>query len=140
MAEDQASPVIRKRNPVTHEAHRRQAFWQIYFPLILFSIFVIVVLVLALLAENQQVSKWSDISLIFMISIMLVAFLITTILLSFIIYYLRLGVKAAPFYLFDAQRYAYLMEVRVKLVSNTLVEPILKINSLIAGARELWRK
>jgi hypothetical protein len=140
MPADQITPKIRQRNPVTHEAHRRQAFWQIYFPIILFSIFVIVAIVIAVLAENQKVSKWSDISLIFMISIMLIAFLVTTILLVLIIYYLRQGIKATPFYMFDAQRFTYLLEVRVKLVSNAAVEPILRIKSFIAGARALWRK
>lgn len=140
MPADQISPKIRQRNPVTHEAHRRQAFWQIYFPLILFSIFVIVTIVIAVFAENQKVSKWSDISLIFMISIMLIAFLVTTILIAVVIFYLRQGIKEAPFYMFDAQRFTYLLEVRVKLVSNAAVEPILRIKSFIAGARTLWRK
>lgn len=140
MPADQIPPKIRQRNPATYESHRRQAFWQIYFPLILFGIFVIAAIVIAVYANNQQVSKWSDISLIFMIAIMLITFLITTVLLAVISYYLRLGIKETPFFMFDAQRITYLVEFRVKMVSNAVVEPIYRINSFFAGARALWRK
>jgi hypothetical protein len=101
---------------------------------------VVVTIIIAVFSQNQQLSKWSDISLIFMISIMLIAFLVTTVILAFIAYYLRQGIKAAPFYLFDAQRFLYLLELRVKSVSNAAVEPILRIQSFFAGARALWRR
>lgn len=140
MPADQITTSIRQRNPVTQEAHRRQAFWQIYFPLILFAILVIVAIILAVVANNQQVSKWADISLIFIIAIMLVAFLITIIFLAAIIYYLRQGIKVTPYYMFDAQRFTYLVNMRAKLISNYAVEPILRIKSFFAGARALRRK
>lgn len=130
----------RMRNPVTREVHRRQVFWQIYFPLILFGILVITTIILAIFAENQQVSKLADISLIFLISIALIGFLFMIVFLVYVNYYLRRGLKATPFFMFDVQRFTYLLEVRVKLISNVAVEPILKLNSFLAGARALWSR
>ena len=140
MASEEFSPILQQRNPITYQAHRHQAFWQIYFPLIVFTILVIATIVLVIIANNAQVSKWADISLIFIISITMVAFLVVIVGLVFSIVYSRRLLKATPYFFFNAQRFIYLVEVRVKRVSNVAVEPILKINSFFAGAGALRRK
>ena len=133
-------PPEKQRNPITQEAHRRQAFWQIYFPLILFGAFVIVAIVLAVLMNDRRASKWSDISLIYMISLAMVTFLITTIVLVVSIVYTGKLIKATPYFFFIVQKYAYLMELRVKKASNVAAEPFLRIHSFFAGARAIRRK
>lgn len=133
-------PPEKQRNPITQEAHRRQAFWQIYFPLILFATFVIVAIVLAVLLDDQGASQWSDISLIYMISLAMVTFLITTIVLVVSIIYTGKLINATPYSFFVIQKYAYLMELRVKRASNFAAEPFLRIHSFFAGARAIRRK
>ena len=140
MTSDNIIPELKQRNPITHEAHRRQTFWQIYFPLIVFGVLVIVTIILAIIAENQAASKWADISLIFMISLAMIAFLIIIVALVFMAYYTRQLLKATPYFFFTLQRYAYIIEIRVKRVSNAAAEPFLRVNSYIAGARALRRK
>ena len=140
MASEEFTPTLQQRNPITYQAHRRQAFWQIYFPLIVFTILVFTTIVLVIIANNAQVSKWADISLIFIISITMVAFLVVIVGLVFSIVYSRRLLKATPYFFFNAQRFIYLVEVRVKRVSNVAVEPILKINSFFAGAGAIRRK
>jgi uncharacterized membrane protein len=140
MASEEFTPSLQQRNPITYQAHRRQAFWQIYLPLIVFTILVIATIVLVIIANNEQVSKWADISLIFVISITMVAFLVVIVGLAFSVVYTRRLLRATPYFFFNAQRFIYLVEIRVKRVSNAAVEPILKINSFFAGAGALRRK
>lgn len=140
MDSEEFTPILQQRNPITYQAHRRQAFWQIYFPLIVFSILVITTIVLAIAATNAQASKWADISLIFIISITMVAFLVVTVVLVISVYYSRRLLKATPYFFFNAQRFIYLVEIRVKRVSDAAVEPILRVNGFFAGAGALRRK
>ena len=125
-------PPEKQRNPITREAHRRQAFWQIYFPLILFGSFVLIGIVMAVLLDSQGASKWADISL--------VAFLITLVVIIVSIVYTAKLIKATPYSFFIVQRYAFMIEMRVKRASNVAVEPFLRIHSFIAGARAIRKK
>ena len=140
MASDRITHDPKQRNPITHELHRRQTFWQIYFPLIIFGAFVIITIALAIFADDQADSKWADISLIFMISLAMVAFIIIIISLIFIAYYTRQLLKATPYFFFTVQRYSYLVEMRVRRYSNAAAEPFLRLNSFIAGVRAIRRK
>ncbi len=140
MAPNDLLPPEKQRNPVTQEAHRHQAFWQIYFPMILFGAFVIVAFIMAVLIDSQGASKWADISLIYMISLAMVTFLITMIIIVVTVIYTAKLIKATPYFFFIIQKYAYLMEVRVKRASNMAAEPFLRVNSFIAGARALRKK
>jgi K+-sensing histidine kinase KdpD len=140
MASDRITPELKQRNPITYEAHRRQTFWQIYFPLIVFGVMVIITIILALFADDQADSKWADISLIFMISIAMVTFLIVIVGLVFAAYYTTQLLKATPYFFFTIQRYSYLVEIRVKMYSNMAAEPFLRLHSFIAGARAIRRK
>ena len=140
MASQEFTPTFKQRNPITYQTHRRQAFWQIYFPLIVFAVLVITAIVLAILATNQQVSKWADMSLIFIISISIVVFLIVTIACVAAVVYTRRLLRATPYFFYEAQRFVYLVEIRVKQYSGIAVEPVLRINSFFAGAGALRRK
>jgi len=133
-------PPEKQRNPITREAHRRQAFWQIYFPMILFGSFVLIGIVMAVLLDSQGASKWADISLVYMVSLALVAFLITLVVIIVSIVYTAKLIRATPYSFFIVQRYAYMIEMRVKRASNIAVEPFLRIHSFIAGARAIRKK
>lgn len=140
MATDDFLPIEKQRNPITHDAHRHQAFWQIYFPLILFGAFALITIILVVFADNAAASRWADISLIFIISLAMVAFLLTMIVTMVIIYYNVRLIKATPYVFFTIQRYAYIMELYVKRASSVAAEPFLRVNSYIAGARALRKK
>jgi hypothetical protein len=140
MATDDFLPIEKQRNPITQATHKHQAFWQIYFPLILFGAFVLITIILVVFADNAAASKWADISLIFIISLAMVVFLLTMIGTVVIIYYNVRLIKATPYVFFTIQRYAYIMELNVKRASSVAAEPFLRVNSYIAGARALRKK
>jgi hypothetical protein len=140
MERNQALPPEKQRNPITQEAHRRQTFWQIYFPLILFGVLVICAIVLAILLDDAGASKWADVSLIYILSLIMVVMLLTMIMLVVTVIYTSKLLKSTPYFFFVIQRYVYILELRVKQASSRAVEPFLRLNSMIAGARVLRKK
>jgi heme/copper-type cytochrome/quinol oxidase subunit 2 len=140
MSSDQISQNLQQRNPITKEAHQRQTFFQIYLPLIIVALLVIFIVVVALLAQNEQASKWADISLIFLISVWLVVSLLVIALTIVAVIYLTRLLKASPYFFFEVQRITFIIEMRSKAIGNSIVEPVLRVNSYIAGARALRRK
>ena len=131
---------MQQRNPITKEAHQRQTFFQIYLPLIIVALLIILIVVVALLAQNEQASKWADISLIFLISVWLVVSLLVIALTIVAVIYLTRLLKASPYFFFEVQRITFIIEMRSKAIGNSIVEPVLRVNSYIAGARALRRK
>ncbi len=140
MSSDQISQNLQQRNPITKEAHERQTFFQIYLPLIIVALLIILIVVVALLAQNEQVNKWADISLIFLISVSLVVTVIVIALTIVASFYLTRLLKASPYFFFEVQRITVIIEMRSKAIGNSIVEPVLRVNSYIAGARALRRK
>lgn len=140
MERNEVLPPEKQRNPITQEAHRRQAIWQIYLPLILFGVFLIVAIVLVILLDDAGASKWADISLIYILSLVMVGMLLTMIMLVVTVVYTSKLLKGTPYFFFVIQRYTYIVELRIKQVSSGAAEPILRINSMIAGARILRKK
>lgn len=140
MSSDQISQNLQQRNPITKEAHQRQTFFQIYLPLIIVALIIILFVVLALVAQNENVSRWADISLIFLISVSLVVTVITIAAIIVLTIYLTRLLKASPYFFFEVQRITYIIEVRSKAIGNSIVEPVLRVNSFIAGLRALRRK
>lgn len=140
MSSDQISQNLRQRNPITKEAHQRQTFFQIYLPLIIVALFLIIFIVLALVAQNENVSRWADISLIFLISVSLVVTLIAIAVIIVLTIYLTRLLKSSPYFFFEVQRITYIMEVRSKAIGNSIVEPVLRVNSFFAGLRALRKK
>jgi hypothetical protein len=129
----------RERNPYTFESHRRQVFWQIYFPLIAFLMLILVGVVLVLIAPPGQASLYADIALIYIIVILMVVGVIIITLLSASIFGVRQVLKPLPFYMFRAQDFFIRIKRRVVSISNGSVEPILRIRSATEGARTLGR-
>lgn len=140
MPSDPISRNLKQRNPITKEAHERQTFYQIYLPLIVVGLLLIAIVVLTLIAENEQASKWADIALIFLISVALVITLITIAVIIIVTYYLTRLTENSPYFFFEVQRITYIIEVRSKAIGNSIVEPILKAGGFFAGARALRRK
>jgi hypothetical protein len=140
MSAHEKLPQTKQRNPRTQAHHQRQAFWQIYFPLILFGVLVLIAIVLVILQDDQGASRWSDISLIYIISIMMIIFLVTVIFLVVSVIYTARLIKELPYFFFTVQGFFYASELRVKDVSRVAAEPFIRIRSYFAGARALRRK
>lgn len=76
--------------------HRKQMFWQILFPIVTFSLLMIILGILPILAERIQNRLWADVSIIWIIFPLLFFLLLTLILLIGLIYLLSLITGKTP--------------------------------------------
>ena len=132
--------LVPHRNPITYGAHRRQTFWQIYFPLTLFILIVFGLAGMVIFADANGKSVWADISIIYLsVFVMLVALLF----LAFITttaYFLHQGLKILPYKTLQAQAFFFKLERKARAISNQSVEPILRLSSYKASAQALFRR
>lgn len=132
-----------ERNPDTYAAHKRDVFRQITLPTLI-GLIVIIGLTIAVIyagaSGNNQVSRWADISLIWLLlpvtflSLLILAFLVgTTILFTKLLY-------VFPIYAYKVQIFIREAQTKIKSATDMAVEPVLKINSFLASARTLLRR
>lgn len=140
MDDSRSSGNLHQRNPVTFKKHRGQVFWQIYFPLIIVIVLALVAAVLAVMASAGALSKWADISLIYLVLTTMVAALILMALTILGIVGMRRALQAMPALLFRGQIFFFRLEQRLRAISDNLAEPAVKVNSQYAGLKTLFSR
>ena len=141
-------PVVVKRplpepNPVTRRAYKRQSFWQITFPFLLALLIMLALAggtIWAAVGGLVDVTRWADISVIWLLSPQLFFSLIPLVLLSGMVYLLAKLMGILP-------RYSRLMHEKILFIQKSgqtildkLVEPVFKIRSLKASVDEFKRQ
>ena len=139
MSNETLPPHLQERNPFTYKVHRQQVLWQILIPIIIGVVVLVILVVLASQAGSEEASRWADISVIILASLMIVFSLIVLVVLLFSIYGLRQALLRIPAPMLRAQVFFFRAERRVRAVSNKIVEPILRYHSSLAGLRSLRR-
>jgi len=137
---NQFKPPRLPRNPVTHAAHRHQVLLQVFMPL---AIGVIVILTLTLgaaIGSLMDVSRWADISLIWLILIYLAFALVFLVVLVAMIFGVAWLLRNLPYYARQAHDLFVMIRVQVGRVSDKAVEPVLRIHSFTAGLKGFRRK
>ena len=121
------------RNPITHEKHRREVFWQITLPL---TVGILCVLLLAMLAifgaSAVQAGKLADISLIWLIVPTIFFSLIFLVILAGFVYAITRLLQALPLFAVQTHDVIFLFGLKVKQVGDAVVGPILKVHSFMA--------
>ena len=112
---------------------RPEAWWQIYFPLIvgLLSLLILTILVIGLGIGTPSV--WADISLIFMgLPVFLVALLVlaTVVMLTYAVYRFR-SILWEP--LLHAQKFLSQMNLAVSKISDSSTRPFIVARGIWAG-------
>jgi hypothetical protein len=98
---------------------------------------LLVVAVLVGFSTNAQASLWADISLIFLILPVMVITLLFLAILVGLIFLQRWLLRNLPVYTLRAQELAFKLEQRTRSIANSIVKPIMKVESLRAGWRSL---
>ena len=129
------------RNPVSKKIHRRQSFWQIIFPLIFGGILILGLGVWAILITVQggDVSQSADASLIFLVMPMMVIALIPLLIFAGITYGLVFVRKNLPSVMVRIHQVIEQVHDGIKMGADKAVEPILRINSMVASLQALKR-
>ncbi len=131
--------VLPERNPVTHAAHRREVFWQITLPLLIGGLLLLAALVgviVAAVGANVGVSRWADVSLIWLLLPVLPLALGILAVTAAITYGVTALLGVFPGYARLVQDYFLLFERKVKELDARIVEPVLKLHAWLAGLRQ----
>ena len=127
--------ILPERNPVTHSRHRKEVFWQITIPLMIGILLVLVAVTVVLLSATHaatNLSRWADVSLIWLIlPSLLIAFIFLVILIGFT-YLISIVLKMTPPYAHLLQQYFETGKSKIIFYSNKITEPIVKTRSVWA--------
>jgi len=134
-------PIV-ERNPITHAKHRREAFWQIIFPMLIGIILVVTVVAVIIFSgttSTSDLSRWADVSLIWLIlPSLFIALIFLTILIAFT-YLISVVLKMTPRYARIIQIYFEMGKYRVSHISNQITAPFIKTRSMWAVVRHPGR-
>jgi hypothetical protein len=136
MAEQMQPSPLPEPNPVTMQAHRRESFWQIKFPLAIAIGLILlsaVCVVVASVTGVGNVSGWADISVMWLILLMTPPVLIMVAITAGLIYLLAQAIPMLPRYSRLLLGYFILVRERVGQVSKMSVEPVLRVHSWSAS-------
>lgn len=131
---------ILPRNPLTHQRHRREVFWQITFPIIVVCVILVILAGLAVGLSAESASTWADISLIWMIIPALLISFLTMIFLAALVFLTIRLIQLLPFYFFRGHNWFLLVNLRIGRIGDSLAEPFLRLRAWKAGAGELGRQ
>lgn len=136
MSEYQPSS-LPERNPVTHRAHRREVLLQVTIPFIIGLIVFLVVSVLVTLGPDDAVSRWGDTSLIWLIVPQLFLCLLFLILMGALAFGVIWLIRTLPVYARQLQDFVNLIGLRIRKITDSVVEPVLRIQSFTAKLKAI---
>lgn len=115
--------------------HRKQSFWQIYFPLAIVLLIIIAIIVLAVITAAQGDaegvnSKWASLTLMVIILMTSVVALIVAAILYGSVYLLAKGIRKTPELSLQAQYIVNLIRDKTREVMNIVATPIVKIGGV----------
>lgn len=143
MQKDRPDFLPQSRNPLTQREHHREVLWQITLPMAVGVLLVLAAatgVIWAGVANTGDVSKWADVSLIWLIIPLMLAALLFLGLLAGLVYVLALGLRRVPFFMYRVQVFFKQVSLQVRKVSNRAVEPVMRVQSLTAAWKALWRR
>lgn len=132
--------VIRSVNEETRRAHRRQTFWQIFFPLILAILLAVTLFALVLSGGKNSIDRGAQTATILMTIPIMAAGLIFLFLAIIASFALGRLMKWLPPHSYQAHKVAQKINSRIAQVSEASKQPFLLIESWAdALARMLQR-
>jgi hypothetical protein len=115
--------------------HRKQSFWQIYFPLAIVLLIIIAIIVLAVITAAQGDaeginSKWASLTLMVIILMSSVVALVVAVILYGVVYLLAKGIRKTPEVSLQAQYLFNLVRDKTHEVMTMVATPIIKIGGV----------
>lgn len=138
--ENESKPHEIVRNPITHQAHRREVFWQITLPFIVGALIFLGVAVAASWGAIGEVRAWGDVGIIWLIFLMFVPGLLILIIIVGLVYGITWLLMHLPEYTLQLLNIFQMLSGRVKQFSNKTVEPVMRVQSARASLKSIFRK
>jgi len=119
--------------------YRRQRFWQIILPIVLFSLVIVVAGGFTIVAEGDLNRLWADISIIWLVAPMLILAIILLVILVGMIYLLYKFTKGTPRITLRMQNFFTCLEQETFRASNSIVKPVIWIHQFQSGLKSVAR-
>ncbi len=123
--------------------HRRQMRWQVWAPLIA-SIVVFVALVtltiIGAVGGSSQVSRWANLSSVWIITPVLLSGLIFLVIFAACIYGMSKLLKHVPGWMLRLQMAIEQVALIARRAADAAAQPVMATSSVKASAQALWRK
>jgi hypothetical protein len=128
----------------SYKRHRKQLTGQIILPMVLAALLCIASIVLVNIAtfrDNGDVARWAAISTLWIVIPIIITSLIFLAILVGLVYLLGRLLNITPTYTGLAQDFVHKLMIRIRLVADKLVKPVIFWDSVGAGInRFLGRK
>lgn len=123
----------------SYKRHRRQRTSQILLPVILGALLILALVVLVIVgtANGGDVGRWAAVSTIWIsIPVCLIGFVFLALLVG-MVYLMGALLGAAPRYTNKAQNFVHRLAIRIRLVADKIVSPIIALNGYGATIKAL---
>jgi hypothetical protein len=124
-------------NPVTRKRHHREMAWQVYVPLAVGLVIILILMGLTISGANNAVLKGGDVALIWLIAPALVLSLILLAINAAAIYGIAKLLRALPGYSRILLEYFLTAGIYVNKLSDRLVAPIFRVQTFNASLRQI---
>jgi len=123
----------------TLRAHKRQRFWQILMPAMLFIVLILVAGGFVIGAEAGQTRLWADIATIWLIAPLMFSALLCMAVLGGMIYAVALLTQITPRCTLQAQNFALRLTAGVKRGADAAVKPVVWLEQARAALKSLFK-
>ena len=132
--------VIPKPVHESYKRHRRQLISQIILPMVIAGLLFVALIVLinvATFRQNGDVARWAAISTIWIVVPIMVASLIFLAVLVGLVYLMKRLLNITPTYTGLAQDFVHKLMIRIRLVADASVKPVIFVVSIGASINRL---
>lgn len=98
---------------------------------------LIVLIIFATFRENGDVARWAAISTIWIVIPIMIASLIFLIVLGGLVYLMKRLLSITPTYTGMAQDFVHKLMIRIRLIADKLVKPVIFLDSVGASINRL---
>ena len=123
--------------------HRKQVVRQVILPVVLTSLLIVALIVLINIATFNQggdVARWAAVSTIWIVIPIMVGMLIFLAILVGLVYLMKKLLGVTPTYTGLAQDYVHIGASYVRRALDAIVEPVLKLNGILASINAFFEK
>jgi hypothetical protein len=124
----------------SYRRYRRQLISQIILPMVIAGLLFVALIVLIIFAtfrENGDVARWAAISTIWIVIPIMIASLIFLIVLGGLVYLMKRLLSITPTYTGMAQDFVHKLMIRIRLIADKLVKPVIFLDSVGASINRL---
>ena len=132
--------VLSKPVHESYKRYRKQLITQIILPMVIAGLLLVALIVLIIFAtfrENGDVARWAAISTIWIVIPIMIASLIFLIVLGGLVYLMKRLLSITPTYTGMAQDFVHKLMIRIRLIADKLVKPVIFLDSVGASINRL---